>query len=89
MPLSKSKKNVFKLFSKVTSPVKALYPTLSYTKKLNPKAKTFKPQRSLDIRRMTSLLNPGVKGLNPFAKTFSPKKRRGKGNRKTRRYRKR
>ena len=49
MPRSTRKRMSYtKMFGRITSPVKALYPTLAYTSKLNPKAKTFKPKRKLD-----------------------------------------
>ena len=82
MARSKSKKQTFRFalgknaLSKITRPTtQTIYPTLAFASNLNPNAKTFKPKRSLDIREMTRLLSPRVKGLNPLAKTFSPKKK--------------
>ena len=69
------------MFKNSTKSLKLLYPTLALSKKLNPNAKSFTPKKlrtNLDIRRVTNLLNPGVKGLNPLAKSFYPKKSRGK-----------
>jgi hypothetical protein len=75
-----------KMFKESTRPVKMLYPTLAYTSRLNPKAKSFtpkKPKRILDIRNVTQMLKPGIRGMNIFAKPFSPKKSSGKKHRKS------
>ncbi len=89
MPRSTRKKMSYaKMLKRITAPVKALYPTLVYSSKLNPKAKTFKPKRKLDIRQMTSLLKPGIKQLNPLVKSFSLKKKTAKHSKKVRRHKK-
>ena len=64
------------MFKDSTKSLKLLYPTLALSKKLNPNAKSFTPKKhhsSLDIRNVSNLLKPGVRGLNPLAKTFKPK----------------
>lgn len=70
--------------AKLESPLKNLFPSIGITSRLNPKAKSFKDPRKLDIRNTALTSN-----LNPLAKKFIPKsasgKKRTKNNRKKKR----